>query len=930
MAEKVVGFRIELKGDDQLSSDILRLNKQLKELTDQKKQLDAELKDNSVEKSAEDFDRLNKEIAETNLEIKQTRSELNKQQKDFLKTRQAVEATSGSYNDLVKRNQALRAELKALPNAFDKTNKKANDLKTEISQVTTELKQFDKELGDNFRSVGDYGSAISGLADQLKGLDFGGGNLKNAGGLLKNIIPQISKFGGVWGIAAGAVATGAVVATDALLDLTKEVNKANSQVQKLFGVTDNELQKLTSGIQATADTFGKEFNEVLLASNTLSKEFGISGAEALDLINKGFLAGADANGEFLDKLREYPTQFKASGFSAEEFITIATQEVKEGIFSDKGVDAVKEFGLRIREQTTATKDALNDAFGKEFSDKLLRGVRDGSISTAQALKQVSTALNQGGIEADRLQTVLADVFGGAGEDAGLRFLQTLKDVDGEIEGLVDDTDKYTQSQLELLDANQRIELAQQQIVAAFDLTGNELSGLTDQLQAFLLEGLVKLIDVGVDVINFFIDFYNESAIARAAVEFFGAQVSTIIDAVVLNFGVLFDAAKSVGGILKGVFTLDFEAIKSSFSEGFTNIKATIIDFGKNVATNYTEAFEATVEQRKPIEKISKEALFKPAEKAGTEAGTVAGEGFVEGFKTTTADQAKADSAAKKANEAAKKAFEKYFEPLEDLDFEVKPEIIIEPLEELLPEENFLQRVFSLDEEAQTALAQNLKNTIGNITEEVNNIVFQNLQKRLDRETNAQVDALEAQREAALDNENLTDAEKIAIGKKFDKQRSDLELKAAKKSRNLQAQQAVISAFLASGRALATPPGPPFTLPLAALALGEGLARAAAIRATPLALGGDFITDGPELLLVGDNPGGQERVQVTPLSSPNVNGPQVNQNFVNNQQGLDMDGMESRIAQAVITAIGAIPVVVSEGAITNAQKQVRVIQNESGF
>lgn len=33
-----------------------------------------------------------------------------------------------------------------------------------------------------------------------------------------------------------------------------------------------------------------------------------------------------------------------------------------------------------------------------------------------------------------------------------------------------------------------------------------------------------------------------------------------------------------------------------------------------------------------------------------------------------------------------------------------------------------------------------------------------------------------------------------------------------------------------------------------------------------AQGGDFITDGPQLIMVGDNPGGRERVQVTPLGS----------------------------------------------------------------
>ena len=40
-----------------------------------------------------------------------------------------------------------------------------------------------------------------------------------------------------------------------------------------------------------------------------------------------------------------------------------------------------------------------------------------------------------------------------------------------------------------------------------------------------------------------------------------------------------------------------------------------------------------------------------------------------------------------------------------------------------------------------------------------------------------------------------------------------------------------------------------------------------------ATGGDFVTRGPQMIMVGDNPGGKERVQVTPIGSPNINGPQ---------------------------------------------------------
>jgi hypothetical protein len=50
-------------------------------------------------------------------------------------------------------------------------------------------------------------------------------------------------------------------------------------------------------------------------------------------------------------------------------------------------------------------------------------------------------------------------------------------------------------------------------------------------------------------------------------------------------------------------------------------------------------------------------------------------------------------------------------------------------------------------------------------------------------------------------------------------------------------------------------------------IDEGLAS--------FAQGGDYVTSGPEVIRVGDNPGGKERVQITPLSSPNINGPQPN-------------------------------------------------------
>jgi len=64
---------------------------------------------------------------------------------------------------------------------------------------------------------------------------------------------------------------------------------------------------------------------------------------------------------------------------------------------------------------------------------------------------------------------------------------------------------------------------------------------------------------------------------------------------------------------------------------------------------------------------------------------------------------------------------------------------------------------------------------------------------------------------------------------------------------------------------------PFNVVLAA---GGGAVAAGLIDKglSSFAQGGDFITSGPQMMLVGDNPGGRERVQVEPLSSPNISGP----------------------------------------------------------
>jgi hypothetical protein len=121
-------------------------------------------------------------------------------------------------------------------------------------------------------------------------------------------------------------------------------------------------------------------------------------------------------------------------------------------------------------------------------------------------------------------------------------------------------------------------------------------------------------------------------------------------------------------------------------------------------------------------------------------------------------------------------------------------------------------------------------------------------------------------------------------------------------------EAAINSFLAFTKALASAPWP-FNLAAASGVLAAGLAQQIKINATPMpkfAQGGDFITSGPQAIMVGDNATGRERVKVEPL-------------------GADGDG--SRTLVIPITLNGrelgrAITVMSKDGKIITSQRSVR--------
>lgn len=209
------------------------------------------------------------------------------------------------------------------------------------------------------------------------------------------------------------------------LDFTNEISDLTVDIQRMTGTTGEELKALTDEAYRLAAVYNEDAGEIARAANAWSKQMGITFQQAYELINAGYEKGANLNGDLLDQLKEYGPQLKEAGISASQGIALMAKAGKEGIFSDKAIDAVKEAGLSLREMGQPQLDALT---GIGIKVKDLAGK-----TSFEAAQMIAGAMQKATVQARQL--ALTDIFKGAGEDAGMGFIMGLADVDMDINNI---------------------------------------------------------------------------------------------------------------------------------------------------------------------------------------------------------------------------------------------------------------------------------------------------------------------------------------------------------------------------------------------------------------------------------------------------------------------------------------------------------------
>lgn len=447
--------------------------------------------------------------------------------------------------------------------AQKKQQEQSEGLLDTMSDLTGVNLNFGNSL--NNLSKNSAGSVLDGLTIKAKAL------WSTLTGLLAN--PMVLTFLGIAGVG---------MAVKWWYDYNKGLEEASRLTQQLTGLSGDEMKAFRNEVQGVADTFGVDFQEVLEAANTLSQQFGISVQEAMQYVKDGFVSGANATGQFTDIVKEYPAYFKEAGLSASQFISITAQSSKMGIVSDKAVDTIKEANIRLREMSTATTEAL-DGIGIS-SAEMQKKLQDGSMTTFEAMQQVSAKLNEMADNSPATAAAISDIFGGPGDDAGLQYLRTLKDIETDLDVTKEKAGELARVQEEQM--NSQIEL-DNTLAALFDATGGSFEEMTATAKTWVNNGIVAMIKGCVELVNWFIDLYNNSMVVRAGVASIAIQFKTAWSIIKNVCTMLVDEIMGLGKIIKGVLTLSWDDVKA----GWNQFRQASVKAVKNVVNDTVDAYQ---------------------------------------------------------------------------------------------------------------------------------------------------------------------------------------------------------------------------------------------------------------------------------------------------------------------------------------------------
>lgn len=488
-------------------------------------------------------------------------------------------------NDILRRALAgIDPSAEGAADAIEALNKKIEENNEVIAEHENQSEGLIDSLGELVGVNTKFGSSLQNLANNSAGSFIDGLKVKiqALGKTLMTLLanPYVLAILGI---------AGTIMAAKAWFDYNKGLVEATRLTSDLTGKSGNDLKNFRNEVQATADTFGADFKSVLTAANNVANQFGISVDKALKLVQDGFVSGANANGKYLESLEEFPAYFKEAGVSAEGFIAITTQASKMGIVSNKALDTIKEANIRLGEMSDATAGSLK-AIGLN-STEIQKKLADGSMTTFEVMQQVSGKLAELPESSKVASEAVANIFGGPGQDAGYKYLTTLKDMSVSMDEVKEKSGELGRLQEEQLQSQVELDNA---IAGLFDLTGGTFESMMTQAKTFVNKGITAIIKGIVNVCN-------------GIVASIGSTFKILWSVVKNVLGLIVDEIVGLGNMIKGAFTLNWD----TFSAGWEKFRSATGKAIKNIVNDTVastkEAWDSLDKKKLPKIEIPVEA-----------------------------------------------------------------------------------------------------------------------------------------------------------------------------------------------------------------------------------------------------------------------------------------------------------------------------------
>ena len=663
---------IKVKYEDAIYG-IIRYKEKIDQLKQSIKDLQQQEKDNTISTNE-----MKVQTEAINATIKEYQYNVRALQKEIQNNVRTENEQEGSLKQ-------LRAQLSNATKKYDEMSKaeregaKGQALAKHINEITEKLKLAEEQTQRYYRNVGNYYNSMLDLAADLQHVvPMGGGGgvgeginsfsntVVNLGKNVKDIIPNVKAFGStLLGLATNPVflglagVAGAGMAFKWWFDYNKGLMEATRLTREFTGYTGEALETMRNSIAATADTMGKDFNDVLATADNLMSNYHLSGEEAMKVINDGFASGADLSGDMLNKIQQYAPTFHDAGIGADQLVAIL-QQTRSGIFSDKGLDIITMASKKIREMSTATSASL-DAIGIS-SKQVQQDLANGTKNTFDIIQQVASKMKDFGADSQQVGDILKNVFGKQGAAAGIQLIEQLDTMTTDIEEVKKQTGEWGETQLENIKLHKELN---SYLSSMFDMSQHGFEEMIEKGKMFGTKILVQIMKGLFNTINYFIDWYNESLLLRGAINAIGMNFRLMWNAVKLVCNLVIDAFKRMGfaakgmlDILEGIVTFDLSKAQKGFKEMF-DISGTIKEAwqdiknaGIEIGNSFADGFENTVNGRLNHLKLANlDGGATSSEPVNGNKGTTPAKGST---KKTKAQKAKEEAEAKAEAERRKK------------------------------------------------------------------------------------------------------------------------------------------------------------------------------------------------------------------------------------------------------------------------------------